>query len=59
MSRDDDNSTSKQQSLLIFPDMNISSMQVEAIKKRNSIISAYREKISVLEKDLSLNKQNL
>lgn len=39
--------------------MNISSMQVEAIKKRNSIISNYREKVSQLEKDLILSKQNL
>jgi hypothetical protein len=42
VSKDEDTSTSKQQSLLIFPDMNVSSMQVEAIKKRNAIISSYR-----------------
>jgi hypothetical protein len=34
-------------------------MQVEAIKKRNNIISNYREKVSQLEKDLTLSKQNL
>lgn len=32
----------QQNSLLAFPDTNISSMQVEAIKKRNLVISSYR-----------------
>ena len=50
--------------LLSFPDDQLSSLQVEAIKKRNSIIQKYRESIndlkgnqSTLEYELAKNKK--
>ena len=39
--------------------MNLSSMQVEAIKKRNMVLISYREKITLLEKDANSTKQLL
>lgn len=41
-------------SLLSFPDSTISVMQVEAIKKRNLVLSKYQTKIVELQEELSV-----
>ncbi len=48
ISKDEDSSNNKL-NLLAFPDVNMSMLQVDALKKRNSIIASYRDKIEMLE----------
>ena len=48
VSKDEDSSNVKL-NLLAFPEVDMSMMQVEAVKKRNTIIATYRDKVSALE----------
>ena len=45
--------------LLSFPDDQLSSLQVEAVKKRNAIIQKYRESINDLKANLSTSEYEL
>ena len=37
--------------MITFPDVNLSILQVEALKKRNNIISHYKEQKNMLEQE--------
>jgi hypothetical protein len=45
ISKDENGSSTIKHTLLAFPDSNISTLQVEAIKKRNIVLNKYHDRI--------------